>query len=204
VVLDVHHSVVPPTAGYGLNSQWLLDDSVPVDGQEHIRVLSAVDMVLHSAVHLMHEGELELGFRGLLDLDLLISEHSVDVNFWQRLVDRALKLGLQRPTYLALRYAQRIVGTPVPADSMDRLYVHAPRLGAVRRLLLDFLYLRALSPDHSLVSDRWTGLARSALYLRAHILRMPWYLLLPHLTRKSFRRLVELLRKDEVGADAAA
>jgi Uncharacterised nucleotidyltransferase len=203
-VLDVHHAVVPPTAGYGLDSGMLLDAAVPVDGQPNVRVLCDVDMVLHSAVHLMHEGELELGFRGLLDLDLMLKELSVKPAFWPRLLDRALTLGLQRPTYLALRYVKKMFETPVPDSTLERLLVHASGLGPARLALLDFLYARGLQPDHPSLVDRWSGMARQTLYLRSHLLRMPWYLLLPHLARKSFRRLVETFKsKDEV-TDATA
>jgi hypothetical protein len=50
--------------------------------------------------------------------------------------------------------------------------------------LMDALYLRALRPDHALASDGWTPLARWALYLRGHWLRMPPGLLVVHLLRK--------------------
>lgn len=203
-VLDVHHAVVPPTAGYALDSTKLLDAAVPVNGQPGVRVLCDVDMVLHSAVHLMHEGELELGFRGLLDLDLMLRELSVAPAFWQRLLDRAVTLGLQRPAYLALRYAKRMFGTPVPDSTLEHLLARTSGLGPMRLALLDFLYARGLQPDHPRLADRWSAMARQALYLRSHFLRMPWYLLLPHLTRKSFRRVVETFKNKEEVADAAA
>jgi len=191
-VLDVHHSVVPPTAGYGLDVQKMLGAVVPVQGMDGVFVLADMDMVLHSAVHLMHEGELEMGFRGLVDLDALVREFSsADASFWDRLHERAIALNLQRPAFLALRYTQKFLGTAIPQACLERLQAASPRMGAMRLAWLDALYERGLRPVHASFNDRYTNWARSALYIRSHWLRMPPHLLIPHLLRKSGRRLIE-------------
>jgi hypothetical protein len=56
---------------------------------------------------------------------------------------------------------------------------------------MDFLFLRAFRPDHPQCKLPYTGLALNLLYLRSHLLRMPLYLLLPHLTRKAWMRQFE-------------
>jgi hypothetical protein len=56
------------------------------------------------------------------------------------------------------------------------------------RPVMDALFDRALMPDHSTCSDRFTPTARWLLYVRAHYLRMPLRLLVPHLVRKAWRR----------------
>jgi hypothetical protein len=55
---------------------------------------------------------------------------------------------------------------------------------------MDALFLRALMPDHESCNDRWTGLARWLLFVRSHWLKMPVYLMVPHLLRKAFRRVM--------------
>ncbi len=186
--VDVHHALVPPTAGYGVPMQAVLDAACPEEGG--FSVLCDTDQVIHSAVHLMHEGELEMGFRGLVDIDALVTEFAAtDIGFWPRLASRALDLHLQRPTFLALRYTHRLLGTPVPADCFAALRGSA--LGAVRLSVLDALYVRGLRPHHASLEDRLSGLARWLLYMRSHLLRMPLHLLLPHLARKSFTRMAE-------------
>ena len=194
----MHHSVVPPTAGYALDVQRMLDATVPAGGRDHIRVLCDTDMVLHSAVHLMHEGELEMGFRGLLDLDALVNDFvAADPSFWGRLAERAVQLNLQRPAFLALRYTRCILGTDIPETCMYVLREAASGLGDMRLSLLDALYERGLRPHHLSLDDRFSGMARSILYMRAHLLRMPLHLLLPHLLRKSIRRLLDNFSKQE-------
>jgi len=53
---------------------------------------------------------------------------------------------------------------------------------------MDALFVPALYPAHPSCDIALTGLARWALYVRAHYLRMPWHLPLPHLARKAVRR----------------
>ena len=50
------------------------------------------------------------------------------------------------------------------------------------------LFSRALRPEHPTCDDLRTRIARFVLYVRAHYLRMPLHLLLPHLIRKAYVR----------------
>ena len=189
-VLDVHHAILPPTARLKPDSALLLVDSVAAGDDERIRVLAKPDMVLHSAAHLFHEGELEMGLRGLVDLDALLREFGADLNFWPSLQARAQRLDLEGPLYLALRYTRLLLQTPAPEGLEVELQAAAQRRGAVMRPgLQDALFLRALRPAHATASDAWTPLARAILYLRGHWLRMPPALLTWHLLRKMFKSL---------------
>lgn len=189
-VLDVHHAILPPTARLKPDSALLLVDTVAVGNDEQIRVLAKPDMVLHSAAHLFHEGELEMGLRGLVDLDALLREFGADLNFWPSLQARAQRLDLEGPLYLALRYTRLLLQTPAPEGLELELQAAAQRRGAVMRPgLQDALFLRALRPAHATASDAWTPLARAILYLRGHWLRMPPALLTWHLLRKLFKSL---------------
>ena len=50
--------------------------------------------------------------------------------------------------------------------------------------LLDAIYSRVLRPQHPSTADALSPLARKSLYIRAHWLRMPPYLLAYHLAHK--------------------
>jgi hypothetical protein len=189
-VLDVHHAILPPTARLKPDSALLLVDTVAAGDDERIRVLGKPDMVLHSAAHLFHEGELEMGLRGLVDLDALLREFGQEESFWPALQARAQVLDLEGPLHQALRYTRLLMQTPAPDGMEAELGLAARRRGAVMRPgLQDALFLRALLPDHATASDRWTPLARWFLYLRGHWLRMPPALLAWHLMRKLFKSL---------------
>jgi hypothetical protein len=149
-----------------------------------VYVLSAEDRILHSAAHLFHDGELPHGLRDLTDLDLLLRHEAAAPRFWARLVARATELQLGRSLFYALRYAQRFLDTPVPADVWEGLRPVAPTPGLLR--LMDSMFSRALAPAHPSCDDALSPLARQAAYIRAHWLRMPSHLLLPHLFHKAF------------------
>lgn len=183
--LDLHHTILPPTARVKVNTAALFDDVRELPDLPGLAVLAPVPMFLHSAAHLFHEGELDNGLRDLFDLDTLLRDFGRDPDFWAALVPRAQTLGLTRPLFHALRYTTRLLGTPVPADVMRQAAAHAPSAQA----LLDACYERALMPAHASCDDALTGVARLALYVRSHWLRMPLGLLLRHLTRKAWFRL---------------
>ncbi|MET0081732.1 MAG: nucleotidyltransferase family protein [Sedimenticola sp.] len=185
VTLDVHHNILPTTARLHPDPEKLRDNAVPVEGFSRLQVLSPADMVLHSATHLFHDGELEHGIRDLVDLDSLLRHFgSLYPDFWQQLMDRAKVQDLQRPLYYALNYTRRMLRTPVPEEVMKKTRDGGP--GILMSGIMDALFTRALRPDHSTCNDWFTGTARWMLYIRSHYLRMPFHLLIPHLLHKSF------------------
>lgn len=184
--IDVHHNILPKTSRFCPDAKKLLANIVKIPGKA-IWVLAPEDRILHSATHLFHEGELEHGFRDLSDLDLLLKEFSIEDCFWVKLLGRAVELNQQIPLFYALRYSSLILQTPVPEKVLEASEEHIPN--RIKQKFMDALFLRALMPDHQSCNDQWTGLARWLLFIRSHWLRMPWYLLIPHLLRKSWLRL---------------
>ena len=185
--LDVHHNILPPTAGPNVDASLLFNNLIEV--KPGIFTLSWQDMVIHSATHLFHEGEFHHGLRDLWDLDRMLRDFPArDPIFWEGLVDRARELDLLGSLYHALNYAQRVFGTPLPDGMIKEAENRARRL---RKPIMDFLYLRAFRPDHPQSKLRFTPQALYLLYVRSHYLRMPLYLLLPHLARKAWMRQFE-------------
>lgn len=184
--IDVHHAILPLTSASHPSSTLLWQASRTLDTEGKLRVLDDVDMLLHSASHLFHDGELEHGFRSLVDLDALLREFGERQGFWDRLVPRAVELELARPLSYALRYCARLLDTPVPnAVSSQLAQVKGAVPGARQQKWMDALFERALKPHHAAVQDRWTPFALWALYVRGHWLRMPPWLLVIHLARKA-------------------
>jgi hypothetical protein len=185
--LDVHHTITPPTSRFAVDASGLLKDARSLPEQPRLSVLAPADMVLHSAVHLMQEGDFSAGLRDLLDIaDLLQTFERTEPAFWPSLVARARALGLGLPLCDALRQIQRLTGIEPPAALFSELKCLAP--WQRRNQIMDALLVRALRPDHPDCDTRWTGLARWLLYVRSHWLRMPWYQILPHLLRKAIMR----------------
>lgn len=183
-VLDVHHSIAPLSGRLKPDSRKLLAASRVLAGQSRLKVLAPADMVLHSATHLFLNEELRHGLRDLADFDSLLRHFSALPSFWPQLAARATELELERPLYYGLRYAAAMLGTPLPEEAAK--CGARPAVGV--QALMDALFVRALQPEHASAADWLTPLARWALYVRAHWLRMPPLLLARHLAVKAFRR----------------
>lgn len=186
--LDVHHTIIPPTSRLKPKPRKLWEQADALEDMPGLFILSPLDMILHSATHLFHEGEFNQGLRDISDLDLLLRQFIVEHDYWPQLLERAIELNLERPLYYALNYTRYILHTPVPesyiAESAKRGH-----LNVVQKRFMDILFLRALAPNHVTCKATGAELASWLLYIRSHWLRMPWYLLLPHLLHKSWLRL---------------
>ncbi|QOY94692.1 nucleotidyltransferase family protein [Massilia sp. UMI-21] len=191
--IDVHHAILPETARVRPDPALLRADALPIRDAGPAGAASAVglwtlaphDMVLHSAVHLFSEGEWHHGLRDLLDLHRLLLHFGAAPGFWDGLVARAVRLELARPLFYALRYAARLLGTPIPPVVMAEAAA-AGTPGAALLALMDALFLRALLPPHPSCAGRLTPAALGALYLRGNWLRMPPPMLARHLFHKAF------------------
>ncbi|WP_114971793.1 nucleotidyltransferase family protein [Rhodoferax ferrireducens] len=185
-VIDVHHTITPPTSRFKVDGAKLLERIEAIDDAGDLFVLAPEDMVLHSAVHLFQEGEFDHGLRDLLDLKDLLEHFSLQTEFWLRLFDRAHELGLQIPLFHALFHIRRLFGVMAPAEWMGRVGRLSPPAPA--RIMMAWLLGLALRPDHPSCDTRWTDLARWLLFVRSHALRMPLHQVVPHLARKAWMR----------------
>tara|TARA_R110002110_G_scaffold91264_2_gene237401 strand:+ start:4101 stop:5198 length:1098 start_codon:yes stop_codon:yes gene_type:complete len=182
--LDLHHTILPPTAAPNVNANLLHEETVEV--RPGVFTLSARDMVIHSATHLFHEGEFRHGLRDLWDLDRMLRDFPTkDRDFWANLVPRARELDLTGALFHSLNYTQRVFETPVPEAVMTDISTLGTSL---RKPMMDFLFDRAFLPDQPECRKALHSAALTALYIRSHYLRMPVYLLVPHLIRKSWMK----------------
>lgn len=198
--LDVHHTITPPTSRFPVDGSALLARARLLQpgaqpGAQPVTQLASLDppdMVLHSAVHLLQEGDLASGLRDLLDLNDLLLHFGQDAAFWPQLFDRAQALGIQVALFHVLKQVQRLFGTRPPAALMGRANALANGIGS--RTLMPALLKLALRPQHPSCDSPLTKLARWLLYVRSHWLRMPWYQILPHLVQKVGSRAQARLR----------
>jgi adenosine deaminase len=89
-VIDVHHTITPPTSSFNVDGQLLLAQSRTLPGHQGLAVLQPVDMLLHSMVHLFQEGDFDHGLRDLIDMHALLAHFAAqDPGFWPQLTARA-------------------------------------------------------------------------------------------------------------------
>jgi hypothetical protein len=182
--IDVHHNILPRSAKTKVNINLLLENVVPLVSDANMFTLAPVDMFLHSATHLFHEGNFDKGLRDLFDLDYLLRNLTKQELLSEQLVVRATELGLARYMFYGLRYCSMMIGTPIPSDVLLKSRIGKPSFLVL--VLIDQLYSRALEPTHRSRNTFSVKIARFILYVRAHYLRMPLYLLSYHLLRKAF------------------
>lgn len=190
-VLDVHHTILPLTSRRRPDPSRIIRDSTPLAGLPGVRIPRPEHLLIHSIVHLLHDGEMHNALRDLFDIDALVRQGARREDFWQRLIGEAVELDVAAPVQFGLYLTRRVIGTPVPRTALAGLGGEAGR-AAGPSVLLASLYHRALWP-RSGVSSAVPALASLAIYLRAHWLRMPPRLLLRHLAHKALLRL----KKDE-------
>lgn len=171
-MIDVHHTILPPTARPEPDADQLIADSITLPNG--LRMLSPPDMIVHAAAHLFADGDLAGGLRNLWDIDRLLREFGVDPDFWPTLADHAKRHDLEKAVARALRLSAALYGTPVSATCARDISV------------ADRLYRRRL-----LARDGWGQTTRKftrlAFYVRSHWIRMPPLLLARHLWIKARR-----------------
>lgn len=162
-MIDVHHTILPPTARPKPDAAALLRDAVPLENG--LLVLSPNDMLVHAACHLFADGDLAGGMRNLWDVHCLVQEFGAD-----GLAARSRHHGLHRETARAMRLAHALYGTEIGAEWANSAAT-------------DPLYLRRL-----VARDDWgrrtRPVTRQLFYLRSHWLRMPPFMLARHLWTK--------------------
>jgi hypothetical protein len=182
-VLDLHHNILPETARLRTTAEPILDSAAPLPDFPRFSIPCPVHLVLHSATHLFHEGEWEHGLRDLVDLDAMLREFGSRPGFWGELLAAAEQMRLGRPLFYGLRYASRLLESPVPAEVLKGCLSRPDdRMASV----MDHLFIPALSTAHRTIRTTGAGAASFALFVRSHWLRMPMHLLMPHLARKAW------------------
>ena len=197
--VDLHHAITPVTGALSFDPSPLFESSLAVPGSP-FRVLSAPDQLLHACVHCFQDGDLSLRVRELVDIDMLLRDFASRTDFWRNLFARAEELGLQRPLWYGLHFTRKWLETPVPATMLGEL--SSPHPLVVR--VMDALVPPAMLPsDPDYPPSASVRLARLAMLVRYHRLRMPLGMLLPHLARKSMvRARARFGRRGEPAGDA--
>lgn len=195
--VDLHHAITPVTGSARFDPAPVFDASVPIPGSV-FRVLCPEDQVLHACVHCFHDGDLDLRLREVVDIDALLREFSAREGFWDRLRERAGALGLQRPLWYGLHFAQRWLHTPVPVG-LTRALPGPPGMSV--RLMNVLVDAAMLPPDPDFPPPLRVRTARVAILARYHWLRMPLHMLVPHLLRKTILRTRARFRKRDDSKD---
>ncbi|MDR4516421.1 MAG: nucleotidyltransferase family protein [Nitrosomonas sp.] len=184
--VDIHHTLIPLTSRLKIDTKLLFDSATTIQNTK-VKLLCPADMVIHCALNLFQNNEIANDLRDLLDLhDLMIFFSNKDPDFWLQLTDRANQLKLGRILFYGFHFSRHIFKTPIPEDIIARLH---SKPGKLKLWSMHRLVPLALFPQHPDKPKKSESLARALLYLRSHMIRMPLYILLPHLAYKTARNV---------------
>jgi predicted nucleotidyltransferase len=191
-VLDVHHNIVPLVSGRAPDIEIFLKSTVKTE--YGVEVLRPAAMFLHSAIHLFFSEEFTNGYRDLSDLSLLLDEIIDDDDEISYLFFLAENTGFENEIFLALRYLDRIFGRTIPQDITKNFKQVPP--SKIRLVVMDFISGKVLAANHRLVDVKFRGLAQWLAFVRGHLLKMPFNILVKHTASKLWRGIVKSVTGD--------
>jgi len=191
-VLDVHHNIVPVVSGRAPNIEFFFESTV--ETEYGVEVLRPAAMFLHSAIHLFFSEEFTNGFRDLSDLSLLLDEIIDDIDEANYLFELAQNTGFENEIFLAFRYLERVFNKQIPAHIKHGFKQPLPK--GIRLALSDFIFGKVLAANHRLVDVKFRGTAEWLAFVRGHILKMPFNILVKHTASKLWRSIVKSVTGD--------
>ena len=193
-VLDVHHNILPSTNKHMPKVDDFSFSNVEIPNIGTIQTLSDKDLCIHMAVHLFTESEFHHGLRDISDFDMILRHfQQFDNTFVSSLLNRARELGLYEYTRLALRYSHMLFNTPIQNKALSSIQAS----NFLKTKIQDYCFSHIFQPDHKSCRTWHRNIAEFILYWRGHLLRMPLRLLLPHLIKKSYKRIKEYFQQDQ-------
>lgn len=194
-VVDLHHNILPLTNKNSFDSRKLKKITVEHPWFGTINILSPIDIIIHSSVHLFTESEFHNGLRDLSDLNILLTETCIDDKLYKELITRAEALGLSEYVYLTLRYTKKVFKTSVP-DFIDKIHANKTH-SKFKLILLDYCFLEVFKPFTKNNMKWHSFMSHWLLYCRGHAHRMPLKLLVPHLIKKFYINIKESAERDK-------
>lgn len=185
-IVDVHHNIVPIISGRHLDASEFATHSVTT--KDGFQILSFAAMTLHSLIHLFFNEDVKKGYRDLIDIHTLMTHHN-EGDYWQELVSLSKETGFELELFLACRYVQDIFSTDIPIEVLEQMSSKCPW----NIKYLDFMYKKALKPNHPICRPEMFSLAEFFILLRGHFQKMPLHILILHLTTKSFVGITQAL-----------
>jgi hypothetical protein len=177
--VDLHHAITPVTARTRIDSASLFARAQPVAGQR-FKVLHPEDQIIHAAIHLFQDSELDGRLRDLVDIDGLVRAFLDTDEKWLSFSKRVHELGADEPVWYALHFGAKWMGTP----RCDLPELSLP--GALRLRAMEWIVPRTCLPtdldNGPTFSQR---MARRIATARYHLLRMPPGLLARHVVHKA-------------------
>ena len=184
VTLDIHHNLLPGSAGKSIDIHNIIESRQATD----LGLFVPADeyLILHSAIHLLLNDDIEKGLRDCLDLHLLIQQYAVKHDLGL-LYEIFVSSGCKDEYAILLQLLNRLFGDEAKVYTQKSPHIFNQRH---YKTIIDDLE-KAVFPSCEYLHDSKNSRARLKVYLRGHLSKMPLVLLLKHLSYKAYRTSVK-------------
>lgn len=179
--LDIHHNLYLPVSGKAPDES-LLRQNIIVSSENKL-VFKKHMQALHACVHLYWNEDVSSSLRDLYDFTCLCNE-SASEQFWDAIIKTAKNMHLSPLLYDVICLSEFFFQLHCPLETKTQLRSHLTLFQRVRQSITRFVMKRALVPDTRACSSISLQTCRFLAYLRGHLLKMPIYVLVPHLLKK--------------------
>jgi hypothetical protein len=120
LTLEIHWSIINANLPFRIDVEGLWSRAQPITlVQTRALALAPEDLLVHLCLHtVIHTYEIRL--RMVCDINEVVRRYGTQLN-WQDISQRARQWGAVRAVYVILRYAQDLLGVPVPAGWLASL-----------------------------------------------------------------------------------
>ncbi len=184
VVLDVHHTLIPPIKGRLLDIHALIHSSES-DSDFSSTIPSRAWLVLHSALHLILNEDVKNGLRDLTDIFVLLyGEGSASENVAETEA-LFIKEGFEQEWIVLSLLLDDFFNTEIGSEHSSAnlsLYIR----------MRHFILRKAIVPNSSFIQSDGRWLWDSVNYVLGYCSKMPLHILFKQVTYKTYRNLIKL------------
>ena len=186
VTLDIHHNLLPGTSGKTID----IADIIATKQNTDFNLFVPKDeyLILHSAIHLLLNDDIEKGLRDCLDLHCLLKEY-VQSNNIETLQEVFQNADCEREFFVLLNLLTKLFTNEAGIYSDKTLSIN--NNSTYKSIASDLE--KAVFPATSYLSNSSNHYARFKVYLRGHLSKMPLSLFIRHIIYKAYRTLVKKL-----------
>jgi hypothetical protein len=186
VTLDIHHNLLPGTSGKTIDIADIIATKQATDF--NLFVPKDEYLILHSAIHLLLNDDIEKGLRDCLDLHCLLKEY-IQSNNIETLQSVFKNAGCEREFFVLLNLLRKLFTGEAGIYSDKTLSTNSN--STYKSIASDLE--KAVFPATSYLSNSTNRYARFKVYLRGHLSKMPLSIFLRHITYKAYRTIVKKL-----------
>lgn len=188
VTLDIHHTLIPASSGKTIDVDVLFKNSQKV--AHNLFVPDDCHMLLHSAIHLLLNDDIEKGLRDCFDLHWLLIE-IIQQEKTTYLIDLFTKANCARELVILLHLLERLFD--VDSSEYSKLILDSlPRASNIEKVKVACLY-HAIFPKSRYLENSSSTLARFYVYTSGHLSKMPLRMFIKHISYKAYRGLIKKL-----------